>query len=129
MESRREALATQWLFFESFSLSVHCGSVWWSDVVSDKIGRPGADPKVLAQAVEELERSLGVLEEHLASRPWLLGRSLSLPDCSVGVSIDMLRGTRMDQPERWPNVTAYRDRLLARTSWSTAGGEEIHRIG
>ncbi|MBI5532554.1 MAG: glutathione S-transferase family protein [Deltaproteobacteria bacterium] len=129
LESRWEALASQWLFFESFSLSVHCGRIWWTDVVAKAIGRPGANEALLADAVEELERSLDVLESHLSTRQFLLGKSISLPDFSVGVTVAMLRETRLDSADRWPNVIAYRERLRSRPSWTQAGGDKIHQFG
>jgi glutathione S-transferase len=126
IESRWEALAMQWLFFESCSLATHCGALWWNDVVGKATGRKGSDQAVLDNAVEELERSLDVLDQHLSDRSFLLGKSFSLVDCSVGVAVAMLRTTRLDSPERWPNVIAYRERVRARDSWKTAGGDSIH---
>jgi glutathione S-transferase len=128
LESRWEARATQWLFFESSGLSVHCGRVWWTDVVAKAIGRPGAEEAELKASVEELERSLGVLEEHLAKREYVLGQSFSLSDCSVGVAVAMLRNTRLDSADRWPNVVAYRERLRARPSWTQVNGNGIHEL-
>jgi glutathione S-transferase len=126
IESRWEALAMQWLFFESCSLSPYCGALWWNDVVCKATGRKGSEQAVLDNAVEELERSLGVLEQHLSDRAFMLGKFPSLVDCSIGVAVAMLRATRMDSSDRWPNVVAYRERIRARDSWKTAGGDGIH---
>ncbi|MGZ3417131.1 MAG: glutathione S-transferase family protein [Polyangiales bacterium] len=122
-----EARALRWLFFESAHVTMPCGTLWWSDVVSPKISRPGASAEVAAEAVEELERSLGVIEEQLTGRDYILG-PFSLVDCSIGVGVAMLRNTRLDDPNRWPNVAAYRDRLRARPSWTEARGDAIHEL-
>jgi glutathione S-transferase len=129
-EPAGEALALQWMFFEAFSLGNACGTVWWADVVAAAAGREAAGEALMREAVEDLERALGVLDGHLASgRAFLLGDRFTLADCSVGVAAAMLRSTRLDRPERWPAVSAYRERLRARPSWRAAGGDAIHQIG
>jgi glutathione S-transferase len=128
IESRWEALAMQWLFFESCSLTSYCGALWWNDVVCKAMGREGSAQAVLDHAVEELERSLGVMEQHLTGREFMLGKCYSLVDCSLGVAAAMLKGTRLELPERWPNVAAYSERIRARDSWKTAGGDGIHEM-
>ena len=107
----------------------HAGTVWWTDVVAPALGRPGAGKETVAEAVEELERSLHVLEKQLERRAWILGDAFSLVDCSVGVSVAMLRKTRLDDEARWPRVIAYRERLRARPSWAAASGDAIHEVG
>lgn len=129
VELAAEARAMQWLFFESAHLQPHAGTVWWTDIVSPAIGRPGASEPVIADAVTELERSLNLLEQELAERAWLLGDAFSLADIAVGVALAMLVRTRLDRPDRWPRVSAYRDALRARPSWTEARGDAIHRFG
>ena len=115
----------RWLFFDSFSLGNQCGTLWWTDVVSGATGRPPAARAVLEDATRDLSLALGVLERQLAENEFLLGSEMSLADCAVGVALVMLMGTRLDQPERWPHVTAYRERIMARPSWDEAGGAGI----
>jgi hypothetical protein len=74
----------------------------------------------------DVGRALSVLEEHLSSRPYLLGDDFSLADCAAGVMVNLLRGTRVDTPAKLPAVTAYRERIRERirerTTWNAAGG-------
>jgi glutathione S-transferase len=123
-----EANALRWLFLEAGHISPHAGKIWWSDVVAPAMGRPGADKATVADAVEEIERALHFLDKHLAAQPFLLGDDLSLVDCSVGVSVAMLRKTRLDDAARWPSLHAYRERLRARPSWSASCGDAIHDL-
>ena len=69
------------------------------------------------------------LEKHLAAHPFMLGDLLSLVDCSVGVSVAMLRKTRLDDAKRWPRVYDYRERSRARQSWASSFGDAIHSLG
>ena len=123
------AQALRWLFFDSFSLGNQCGTLWWTDVVSKATGRPGAAAALLEDATSDLERALDVIESELEGRDYLLGADLTLPDCAVVVGLSMLEGTRLDRPERWPRVHAYRERMQARPSWQAANGDAIHRFG
>lgn len=123
-EARAEAL--QWLFFDAANLG-YAGRLWWADVVTPRTGRtgPAAGPALVEQVAGDVGRALGVLEGHLASRDYLLGESFSLADCGVGVMVNLLRGTRVDTPDKLPAVTAYRERIRARPGWSAAGGAAI----
>lgn len=120
-----EARALRWMFFESMHLAMQCGTVWWEDIVKPAIGRGGSEEPVLAEAVEELDRSLALLDEHFRERPFLMGDDLTLADCAVGVTVATLRNTRLDDG-RFPNVVAYRERMRARPSWTAAHGDAIH---
>lgn len=120
-----EAQAMRWLFFEAVHMAPHCGTVWWSDVVAPRLGAKDSSDAVLAEATEELSRSLGVLEGHLATREYMLGSSarFTLVDCAVATTLSMLRTTRLDDPERWPAVAAYLGRVRGRSSWTAGQGD------
>lgn len=124
-DPKLEATSLRWLFFDSFSLGNQCGTLWWSDVVAPATGRPPSSEPVIEDAVRDLETALGVLERHLDGRDYLLGGELTLADCAVGVGLAMLAGTRLGRAEGWPRATAYRDRLMARPSFTQAGGDGI----
>ncbi|AKT38944.1 glutathione S-transferase family protein [Chondromyces crocatus] len=120
-----EALAMQWLFFESANLASPCSTLWWNDMVAPVLGQRGIDETLVRQAAIDLERPLDLLDAHLEDRRFLMGHSLSLADCSVGVSLMMLIGTRLGDLQRWPRVAAYRDAIRRRASWGEAHGEGI----
>jgi glutathione S-transferase len=123
-----EAIALQWLFFEAVHLATPCGTVWWNDVACKAAGRPGNEEAVVKDATSEVERSLDLLEPELKERAFMLGETMSLVDCSIAVAIAMLRGTRLDRADRWPSLTAYRDRIRDRASWAAARGDAIHEF-
>ncbi len=122
---RGEAL--QWLFFDAANFA-YAGRIWWADVITPKTGRrgPNADPALVAAVTEDVSRALFVLDEHLSSRTYLLGRDFTLADCGLGVTVNLLKGTRLDQPDFFPAVTAYRDRIRSRPGWVGAFGAAIH---
>lgn len=124
-----EAQALQWLFFESAHLAGSCGALWWNDVVVERIGRPKwATPEAAREAHAELPEFLDVLEQHFKNNRYVLGQEFSLVDCSLGVTLNLLRGTRLDQPERWRWIHDYSDAIVDRPSWSVADGWAIHKF-
>ncbi len=124
----QDALALQWLFFESCDLSYFCGRIWWADVVTPVLGRPEPNPDRTAAALEALKDTLDGLEKVFAKQPFILGSDFSLVDCSIGVALNMLRGTRADQRTTWPNLVEYRERIHTRKSWAEANGDAIHNL-
>ncbi|UQA57199.1 glutathione S-transferase family protein [Polyangium aurulentum] len=122
--ARAEAL--QWLFFDAANFG-YAGRLWWADVLTPRTGRTGplAGPALVEQIATDVGRALSVLEAHLSSRQYLLGDDFSLADCGVGVMVNLLRGTRVDTPDKLPAVTAYRERIRARPGWGAAGGAAI----
>lgn len=126
-DPRRESEALQWLFFEAAQLSLRCGLLWFNETLA-RIGREPAHPEVLQAAAEGLERPLDVLDAHLERHLYMLGQDFSLVDCSLGVTLTMLKGTSIDDRERWPNVASYREKIWKRQSWKEADGEAILRF-
>lgn len=126
---RQECEALQWLFFESSQLSLACGQLWWSDTVAPRVGREPYSEGTLAGSVEKLERSLDAVEHQLKAGAYLLGSEFTLVDCSFGVTLSMLEGTRVWKNDRWPLIRNYLASLKTRESWSAADGDAIQRLG
>ncbi|WP_437484803.1 glutathione S-transferase family protein [Sorangium sp. So ce1014] len=124
-----EARALQWLFFDSAHLTPHCGVVWWASIVAPRTGFPAPVEAVLKRAADEATRSLDLLEAELDEQKYLLKSSMSLADCAVGAALAMLRGSHLDDAERWPKVIAYRERLRSRDSWTEARGDALTDFG
>ncbi|WP_437734141.1 glutathione S-transferase family protein [Sorangium sp. So ce1335] len=124
-----EARALQWLFFDSAHLTPHCGVLWWTNVVAPKTGFPAPAEAVVKRAADEATRALDLLEAELGEQHYLLTSSMSLADCAMAAALAMLRGSHLDDAERWPHVTAYRERLHGRESWAEARGDAITELG
>ena len=83
-------------------------------------------PYAVARYTAEVERLLGVLEKRLETREWLAGTSYSVADiatyCWVAIS-----PLRKGEPERWPSVGAWVERIRARPAvgrgWEVLGPE------
>lgn len=79
--------------------------------------RPEAerDPKGVAAAKERLDIMYTYFDKHLASRPWALGDGFSMADCAAAPCLAYLQSTYPFA--RYPNVTAYWQRLAGRPAF------------
>ena len=88
--------------------------------VDSALGRiPGPREECMAIAREKLERAYGWLEAHLVGKTWATGEAFTLADCAAAPSLFYADWTHQIA-ETYPNLRAYRTRLLARPSFARA---------
>ena len=86
--------------------------------VSSKLGRiPMKSEDGLELARERLDLAYAWLEVHLAGKTWAAGETYSLADCAASTSLFYADWTHQIS-EAYPNLRAYRARLLARPSFA-----------
>jgi glutathione S-transferase len=91
--------------------------------VSSKLGRiPMKSEDGLELAKQRLEQAYTWLEGHLAGKTWAAGEQFTLADCAAAPSLFYADWT-YPIPATYPNVRAYRARLLARPSFARAVDE------
>ncbi|MFD3264967.1 glutathione S-transferase family protein [Phenylobacterium ferrooxidans] len=91
--------------------------------VSSKLGRiPMKSEDGLALAGERLDRAYSWLEGHLAGKTWAAGETYSLADAAASPSLFYADWVH-PIPQAYPNLRAYRARLLARPSFARAVDE------
>jgi glutathione S-transferase len=125
--SRGDAL--RWMFFEANHLQASIGVFWFSDFVAERAKltveeRAAAmrlreqvfDDARRAEAHRNLRRFLPILERHLSSHAWMLGREFSLVDCCYGPQLDALMLSRWPLDD-YPGVGAYVERVRQRPAW------------
>ncbi len=70
----------------------------------------------------KIERALFLLEQTVARQQWLHGNAFGLADVSAGYALGYLDAAlaRLKWRERYPRLTAYAERLMARPSFKAA---------
>lgn len=93
-------------------------------VVFDAL-RPGEqrDARGVADALAALETSYAWLEQYLPGRTWAFGDAPSLADCSAAPALFYADWTQRIDAARYPNLTAYRERLKAWAPFARAVDE------
>jgi glutathione S-transferase len=118
-EDPREALEVRMLdrFFDNYV------STPQQKVVFDRLCPEGSrDPHGVAKARAMLDTSYAWLEQHLQGRTWAARESFSLADCGAAPFLLYADWTHPIGAQ-FPNVLAYRRRLLARPSFARAVDE------
>ncbi len=91
--------------------------------VASKLGHIPMKPEDgLELAKTRLEQAYGWLETYLKGRSWAVGESYSLADAAASPSL-FYADWVYEIPERYPNLRAYRARLLKRPSFARAVDE------
>jgi glutathione S-transferase len=82
-DARARADILRWQFWESSSWAPACIVFVYENVLKPMLGRGEADPEELRKGEEKFHRFAKVLDSHLATRPWLVGDTMTLADISV----------------------------------------------
>ncbi len=108
---RREVL--RWLFWDNHKLSANAGTLRFlmNFLAPDK--RPEA---VFPFLQGRLKAAYRVLEDHLASRDWIVGAGPTVADLSCCGYLYYPEPFGFDRAD-WPNIDAWLDRIAALPGW------------
>jgi GST-like protein len=105
----------QWVFFQMASIGPMFGQVGFFHKFG---GRDYEDKRPLQRYVNESRRLLGVLEDRLAERSWILGEQYTIADVSmigwVRNLVGFYEAGELVEYHRFPGVQAWLERALAR---------------
>ena len=82
----------------------------------------GSDAATAQAGAEKVKPVLKVLDDHLKDREWLIGKTFSIADLNAGSVVAMARYGDIDI-SYVPNVSAWLDRCLSRSSRNPAARE------
>jgi glutathione S-transferase len=103
-----------WLHYAE-TMAVHGASLVQQKVF---IAREDRSPVVQKLESRRLEKSLGVIDQRLATRDYMLKSGFSAVDTNVGYSVHLAKGFVSIDP--FPNVVAYYERLSSRPAFQKA---------
>ena len=118
------------LWYEEYAdtkLAEVCGTVFFQRVVSAKILKTGCDEAAVENAVKELQPPVfdyleGEVEE---GGEGIVGGRFGIADISLASPVVNLQHAGFDiDAARWPKLSAYVERVLARPSYKTIVEEE-----
>jgi glutathione S-transferase len=118
-EDRRAALPVRMMdrFFDNYVMAP------MQKIVLDSIrAAEKRDPLGVAEAREMLDTAYGWLDDTIRERQWAAGEHFSLADCAAAPSL-FYADWAHPIAAAFPNVRAYRSRLLARPSFARAVDE------
>lgn len=77
----------KWLSWNSEHFTRHAGTLYFNHVIKPKFGLGEPDMKAVEEATEFTKQFGAVLDDHLASRTFLLGDHLTVADFAVSVTL------------------------------------------
>ncbi|KAI4280289.1 MAG: hypothetical protein L6R38_004567 [Xanthoria sp. 2 TBL-2021] len=119
-ESLREKnLLNQWLMFQMSGQGPYFGQCGWFNVL-----HPEKLPSAIERYSNEVKRVLGVLDQSLHGKQWLVGDKCTYADLSFVTwndRMDMVLGVPDSKPlKEFPNVEAWHNRMISRKSFRKA---------
>lgn len=105
-------------FFDNYVMSAMQGPVFTAIRTED----PARREESMVEAAAALDKAYAWLERHLGGRTWAAGDAFTLADCAAAPSLFYADWVRQIG-DAFPNVRAYRTRLLQRPSFARAVDE------
>ncbi len=111
----RRADALRWLFFLTSAIYPSASEVAFNRIAVKLFGGT-PDEAAIARGEKALPDPIGVIDQHLATREWMLGNEFSLVDCDYGPTFNVLDKAGFNFGD-FPNVRAYLDAIRSRRAW------------
>ncbi len=109
------SLADRWMDWMLTTLLPDLTIVFWQTIRTPPEKR---DMAAVRAAAERLGPIWGILDDHLAERPFVAGNDLTMGDIPVGCAWWRYRNLPIDRPSR-PNLEAWFERLASRPAYRT----------
>ncbi len=95
--------AERWMDWQQTTLNPAGRTAFWQVV---RTPEPQRDPEAIARSVAETEHLLGVLDAHLAGRPFMAGNALTMADIPIACEMHRWWGLPFEHPahphlQRW----------------------------
>lgn len=116
----KRAMIDQWTFWQAIHLGPAMQRVNFERVQKKGFGRGEPDEATIVGELKTVANDLAIFEAALGGKQWIAG-DLSIADFALATTF-MLRKSAQLGVEAFPNVTAWIERLEARSSWQKAIG-------
>jgi glutathione S-transferase len=103
----------RWMDWTTASLTVGMTPLFWQLIRTPEAAR---NPAVLAQAAQDAERCMRILDQHLASRAFMSADRFTVADIPVGAFVHRWLALPCDRPNM-PAVQAYYQRMMQRAPY------------
>jgi glutathione S-transferase len=115
-DARTRADINRWLFWAANHFNVSIATLVFENVLKGMMGAGAPDPGQVKRAEDAFKQFAKVLDDHLASREWLVGKGMTLAD--IGVSTALMYTPMAKLPlGGFGNVEKWFGRIQALDAW------------
>ena len=113
-DERREV--QRWLFFDNHKFTSYFASYRFGK----SFGPSAPDPAVMAWLKGRIDAAYGIVDKHLAARPFMVGSSPTIADFSLcGYLFYPFEESGYEIAPRFPNIAAWLTRIKALPGWAS----------
>lgn len=118
VDAKQRANVDKWLFWQTAHLSPSIGKIAYERYWKGKFGGGPSDEAAVAAAMPDVNRFMGVLNQHLEKSEWMT-ENLSVADFVLAAALSARNEIKFDIAE-WKNVSKWLERVESRPSWQKA---------
>jgi glutathione S-transferase len=115
-EGDKQIEVMRWLSWSAQHFTRHGGSLYFQYIIKPWVGLGDPDQAAVTESQNYFRQFAAVLDEHLASRKFLLGDQLTIADFSVGIALPHAQKAQIPIGE-FPKVSRWHDRLNELPAW------------
>ncbi|MBY0532896.1 MAG: glutathione S-transferase family protein [Xanthobacteraceae bacterium] len=115
-ESDRQVEVMRWLSWGTQHFTRYTGALYFEYVIKPWGGFGETNPAAAAEATKQLRPNAAVLNEHLASRKYLVADRLTIADFSVAITLPYAKKAQIPLGD-YPNIARWHDRLNELPAW------------
>ncbi|WP_211461059.1 glutathione S-transferase family protein [Collimonas silvisoli] len=122
-ELQARADVNRWMFWSAQHFAPAIAIFYWENFIKGLIGAGRPDPVELRRGLTDLETFAGVLDGHLAQRPWVSGSGLTLADLAIAAPLMAAEPGRVPL-QQYANLQAWFSRVQELDAWRQTALEE-----
>ena len=115
-QARARADVHRWLYWSAQHWSPALGVLTWEKWMKSMFGLGAADANEAARGERDFAQFAKVLDEHLSSRSWVSGSSLTIADFSLATPLMRLKEASISLSD-YPHIAAWFARVEALEAW------------
>ncbi len=117
-EGAAQADVVRWLAWDAEHFKPHAGTFYFEHVIKPVIGLRGPDATAIEAAMPQFHSSAMVLNNHLARHQFLVGKTLTIADFAVAVTLPFAMQCEMPIGD-YPTIQRWHERLMDIPAWQS----------
>lgn len=115
-QDARQFDVLRWLSWDLARVYPCAGELYFQYIIKPRFRLGNADPDEVQRATDAWRRCAAILDNHLRSRRWLVGDSITVADFALGITLPYAERARIPL-DKFPAVKRWHERLNELDAW------------